>query len=260
MGGDDAGRTTQSAIRVFKNPLDPARACEVGTPVPVLPWEGSHRVEWRIQNLDADRKLQQVKVSGMEVPAGKSMASPPFAAAGVRGILRFWPNGYFNSSQRRERGEMDLGGLNADAWCALGVFVPRGTRWRLRFFVGDKASPWRETYWNDGVTVTQLWTPAEADPPPNLEQGIVVGVEISHNLRDNPLREDPKRCTMDSLATRVFMPKVELQVSGSDAAKLMHTSPRLAKPWLLSADALQLPHLSARRQRTAAVPKRCGET
>ena len=38
---------------------------------------------------------------------------------------------------------MDLGGLNADSWCAIGLAMPEGTKLRFRLHVGRPLSQWR---------------------------------------------------------------------------------------------------------------------
>lgn len=229
-----------AVTKTFKNPSDPMRQCEIGVPPPLLPWESHHKVDWKIEELDADRKLLQVKYHGLEIPPGKFIASPPFEAGGVKGYLRFWPNGYFNNSQKRERGEMDLGGLRAHAWCALGLFCPRGTHLKFRFFVGDQLSNVRECYWMDGTMVNQLWTP-DALEPPKLDS-FSVGVEIIKNFRQLHVAESVQRtCTAGgkpgSRGRRLSEKEKGLGVPllRSVEPRLEETfpSPRLMKPWQL---------------------------
>eukprot|EP00746_Dinoflagellata_sp_MGD_P156635 gnl/MRDRNA2_/MRDRNA2_85910_c0_seq1.p1 gnl/MRDRNA2_/MRDRNA2_85910_c0~~gnl/MRDRNA2_/MRDRNA2_85910_c0_seq1.p1 ORF type:complete len:465 (-),score=89.22 gnl/MRDRNA2_/MRDRNA2_85910_c0_seq1:38-1432(-) len=238
--GHETDPVSGQVYKTFKNPGDPARACEVGGPPPLLPWEKNQRVEWVIDELDADRKLLQVKYHGLEIPPGKYISSPPFDAAGIRGFFRFWPNGYFSNIQKRERGEMDLGGLRADAWCAIGVFFPHGTHLKFRFYVGDEYSTERECYWNDGALVKQIWTP-DALEPPKLES-FSVGIEVTRNLRQLHVAENIQRaCTAGSksgargrlLSDKEKQAGVPGMRSLEPPALEKLPSPRLIKPWEL---------------------------
>lgn len=236
----------EARVSRTKDPRDPLRCCEVGLSAcpPLLPWESCHRVEWRLENLVYNRERQYVSVAGMEISPGRYMSSSPFRAGGISGIFRFWPNGFFNTSQRRERGEGDLGGLVADSWCAIGLFTEtRSASLQLRFFVGDRSSSFRNAYFDTGCSVNQIWTPSASEPPEGIEQGLTVGVEILDNTRENALREVPAKCgeKRDSLASKVYMPKIELRFRGSERAELMHASPKLSKHWQVNAQTVTLP-------------------
>jgi len=244
--GHEIDPVSTQTCKQFKNPREPVRGCEVGGPPPLLPWEKSHRVEWVIDELDADRKLLQVKYHGLEIPPGKYISSPPFDAAGVRGHFRFWPNGYFSNIQKRERGEMDLGGLRADACCAIGVFFPRGTHLKFRFFVGDEFSTVRECYFNDGALVKQIWTP-DALEPPKLDS-FSVGIEVSRNLRQLHEGQSIKRACEGGgphgARGRILSEKEK--GAGVPAVRTLEPpaleclpSPRHIKPW-------ELPHVPQR--------------
>lgn len=247
--GHETDPVSAQVYKTFKNPGDPSRACEVGGPPPLLPWEKTHRVEWVIDELDADRKLLQVKYHGLEIPPGKYISSPPFDAAGVRGFFRFWPNGYFSNIQKRERGEMDLGGLRADAWCAIGVWFPHGTHLKFRFFVGEEMSSERECYWNDGALVKQIWTP-DALEPPKLDS-FSVGIEVTKNHRQLHIAESMQRaCTAGGKPGshgRILSEKEKH--AGCPGVRTLEPpalealpSPRLLKPW-------ELPYIPQRERK-----------
>jgi hypothetical protein len=86
----------------YKDALDPHRQCEVGTIPPLLPWEISHVVEWRIEHLvTGPTRGHPVTHGSTVVRPGISLASPPFRAAAVSGFLRFYPSGYYTEAQRR---------------------------------------------------------------------------------------------------------------------------------------------------------------
>ena len=53
---------------------------------------------------------------------------------------RFWPNGLFGNTTKKARMSTDLGGLNADSWCAVGLAMPEGTKLRFRLHVGPSLS------------------------------------------------------------------------------------------------------------------------
>lgn len=238
--GHETDPVSARMYKTFKNPGEPTRACEMGGPPPLLPWEQHHRVEWVIDELDADRKLLQVKYHGLEIPPGKYISSPPFDAAGVRGFFRFWPNGYFSNIQKRERGEMDLGGLRADSWCAIGVFFPHGTHLKFRFFVGEEFSSERECYFNDGALVKQIWTP-DALEPPKLDS-FSVGIEVTRNHRQLHVSESIQRaCTAGGKpGARGRLLNDKEKQAGVPGMRTLEPpalealpSPRLMKPWEL---------------------------
>lgn len=192
--------------RTYKEQHDPSQMCETSVSPPLLPWEVSHVVEWRIQNLSLSRKGSPVMYGGVVVRPGRSLASPPFLAAGVNGFLRFWPTSYWTETQRRKKRENTLceddeaTGLfenngstvrrdltlppHHTSWCSIGLFVPEGTRIHMRFFVlGGATSDVRENYWNAGVHPNQIWSPPETEAPPDWKEGdsVTVGVEIFRN-------------------------------------------------------------------------------
>lgn len=159
----------------------------------MLPGEQCHRVQWTIKGLRFDRKLLQLTHGSVEMPPGKSIASPPFRAGGVCGYFRFWPNGFLSNSQRRRADGHDLGGLVGNSWCCLGVFLPGGSHLRVRFFCGEAKSQFKTVYWNQGTNVQQLWTPT-ATQPPNFDDlsDFPVGIEIAANYReDNVNKRSP---------------------------------------------------------------------
>lgn len=181
----------------YKEALDPHRQCEVGTVPPLLPWEISHVVEWRIENLMIGKlKGSPVMHGPIVVRPGISMASPPFRGAGVTGYLRFWPAGYWTEAQRRlkttvsaphfmsdERNQSPYPMPPADAWCCIGCHVPAGTHLQFRFFAGNKKSCKRQCFWHDGNFPGMLWSPDDLARP-ILGEGdtFTVGIEIFRNL------------------------------------------------------------------------------
>lgn len=183
--------------RVYKDDL--SHMCEMGTPMPLLPWETAQVVEWRIEGLRLSHKGSPTFYAGMEVRAGSSIASPPFRAAGVCGFLRFWPRGYWTESMRRRKasappGMEDLaaGGPchlpGPDAWCCLGACMPVGSHLALRFFILDEKSERKECFWCEGTSASQLWAPSAKAPNPKSNETIVVGIEILHNYDSTDCR------------------------------------------------------------------------
>merc|ERR1719401_2982544 len=85
-----------SGKRSYKDFRDPAHMCETGAAPPLLPWEVSHVVEWRIEGLTVSRKGAPAMYAGVPIRPGTSIASPPFRAGGVCGSLRLWPAGYYS--------------------------------------------------------------------------------------------------------------------------------------------------------------------
>lgn len=165
-------------VRKSLHPIGDSSAASLPAPV-----EERQRVEWHLKHLEMDLKLQQVKYKGLLMQPGRHIASQCVHLAGVQGFLRFWPNGYFNYTQSgRFKSEFDLGGMRADSWCAVGLFMPSGTHFKVRFFVGDERSEPRECYWSDGSLVRQIWMPDAKEPPQDLHD-LVVGVEVFKNCR-----------------------------------------------------------------------------
>lgn len=193
--------------RTYKDALDPARTCELCGPPPILPWETSHVVEWRIEGLQLSCKGSPVAYRGMPLRPGGSIASPPFQAAGVSGFLRFWPMGYWTGTQRQRKSAIPPGteALVAGApsqlpstssWCCLGVCLPPGTHLVVRFDVHGLKSPAKECYWEVGTSAAQLWAPPESEAPADLVAAIgpvVVGIEILRNLAADHCVPRPER-------------------------------------------------------------------
>lgn len=195
--------------KLSKATFDPVHACELGSQNEMLPWELHHVVEWRIRGLTWTRR--GVMQWGRCLQPGDYISSPSFAAAGVRGNLRFWPAGYFNEAQRQAKNRKpahlaaeELAAKapvrvhalesmpNPNAWCCLGASLPQGTHLDMRFFVGSASSNKRECYWRQAVHAAQLWTPNDRRPPKEvLEQTeadhLIVGIEIFRN-RNGPHR------------------------------------------------------------------------
>jgi hypothetical protein len=145
--------------------------------------EECQRADWHLKQLTKDLKLVQVRYKGLLVHPGKHIASQCVSLAGVQGFLRFWPNGYYNFTQSKHfTSDFDLAGLHPDSWCAVGLFMPPGTHFKMRFFVGEEWSEPRECYWSEGSRVPEIWTPDAKEPPANLED-LVVGVEVVKNCR-----------------------------------------------------------------------------
>eukprot|EP00929_Paragymnodinium_shiwhaense_P054521 TRINITY_DN27338_c0_g1_i1.p1 TRINITY_DN27338_c0_g1~~TRINITY_DN27338_c0_g1_i1.p1 ORF type:complete len:422 (-),score=56.20 TRINITY_DN27338_c0_g1_i1:115-1380(-) len=148
----------------------------------------AERVEWKIGPFETD-PLEIVSCRKLVIPAGRSMTSASFPLAGDEGCLRFWPNGFLSQPQRRSRGKGRTGIDESfiEAWCAVGLFMPKGTKLRLRFFVDDDVSEIRDCYWMGGSSDLQnMWLPSRAHPPKALAApggcAVVVGVEILENL------------------------------------------------------------------------------
>lgn len=185
----------------YKDMLDPHRQCEVGTIPPILPWEVSHIVEWRIENLLIGELTGCPVTHGpVVVRPGISLASPPLRAAGVCGILRFWPAGYWTEAQRRLKVQVSAPHFRSDeqikgpypmpapdAWCSMSLNVPAGTHLVFRFFTGGKDnriySDRRNCFWHEGNFPGMLWSPDNLDRPV-LKEGdtFTIGVEIFRNL------------------------------------------------------------------------------
>lgn len=181
----------------YKEQLDPHRMCEVGTIPPLLAWETSHVVEWRIENLlIGPSSTCPVTHGPMVVRPGSSMASPPFRGGGVSGFLRFWPAGYWTEAQQRLKVHCSAPHFSADvkvqgpypmpppeAWCCLGIMMPAGTHLVFRFFAGDKKSEKRQVFWHEGSHPGMLWAPESLERP-RMKPGdsLTVGVEIFRNL------------------------------------------------------------------------------
>mmetsp|Transcript_66868 Transcript_66868/g.131606 ORF Transcript_66868/g.131606 Transcript_66868/m.131606 type:complete len:248 (+) Transcript_66868:2-745(+) len=199
--------------------------CETGVAPPILPWEVAHVVEWRIENLTVSRKGAPCMYGGMPLRPGTSIASPPFRAAGVCGVLRFWPVGYYSEPQRRRKSTVPPGSDDAassatdgahrpirapahDSWCCLGVSsLPHGTRLQLRFFIGSAKSDKRDCCWREGVHASQLWAPpGRTEAPPDVKNGepLIVGVEILRNYDGQHWGKTPGKptTTMSSVSLR----------------------------------------------------------
>lgn len=185
----------EGGSRMYKDIHDPTHMCETGTPPPLLPWEMSHVVEWRIEGLGLSHRGCPVTYAGMVVRSGACIASPPFRAAGACGFLRFWPAGFFTETSRRKKASLPPGPADpapsSDAWCCIGASMPTATHLKFRFFIGDGTlsgenltkSSKRECFWSEGTHVGQIWAPPATDPPAALRESshIIVGMEIYQN-------------------------------------------------------------------------------
>ncbi|CAE6953938.1 unnamed protein product, partial [Symbiodinium sp. CCMP2592] len=108
------------------------------------------RADWTIRRLKVDMKTVQVKYRSLLVPAGQYISSAHFRLGRQTAALRFWPNGLFGNATKKARVRMDLGGLNADSWCAIGLAMPEGTKLRFRLHVGQDLP--MATDWIDGAS------------------------------------------------------------------------------------------------------------
>jgi len=200
---------SKTGERSFKDPNDPAHMCELGPSPPILPWEHSHVIEWRIEGLKPALPGRPMEHAGIQIRPGQSIASPPFRAAGVCGFLRFWPAGYWTESQRtrkcsevrnvevpdpRHGGPERCRPPSATSWCCIGACLPSGTNLSLRYFVNEASSQERECYWSEGAHVHQLWGPKSSRPPYQNAIGrngkcepitLIVGIEIYKNLSEH---------------------------------------------------------------------------
>lgn len=228
-----AEKSSVSVKQVFRSfsslLLEDSYAVSVSSPV-----EERQRAEWCLKHLEKDMKLQQVKYRGLLMNPGKHMTSQCVVLAGVQGFLRFWPNGFFNPTQSsRFKSEHDLGGMRADSWCAVGLFMPPGTHFKVRFFVGEERSEPRDFYWSDGSMNQQIWMPHAKDPPKHLED-LVVGVEVFKNCRHLrpyeakplPLRSSPRSGVLPGHMGY----SGAAQRSPRQLAPLAPMSPRMAQP------------------------------
>jgi hypothetical protein len=188
----------RGGLVAHKDMLCPDRQCEIGTVPPLLPWEMSHVIEWRIENvIISPVRGAPVKSKGDQVVRpGMSLASPPFRGAGVCGFLRFWPAGYWTEAQKRMKEMVSAPHFKSDksicgpypmpppdAWCCLGCVLPAGTHLVLRFFAGDQKSEKREVFWHEGNFPGMLWSPEHLERPVLREgDSITVGVEIFRNV------------------------------------------------------------------------------
>eukprot|EP00929_Paragymnodinium_shiwhaense_P047801 TRINITY_DN24255_c0_g1_i1.p1 TRINITY_DN24255_c0_g1~~TRINITY_DN24255_c0_g1_i1.p1 ORF type:complete len:412 (-),score=51.77 TRINITY_DN24255_c0_g1_i1:268-1503(-) len=153
---------------------------------PPAAWEEGQRAEWVIKGLVMDERLKKLRKDGILVEAGQHIISKTFTLAGETCTLRFWPNGYFSKSQQEIVGPRNvaMGGLDRDAWCAVGLFMPPSTHLRIRFIVGDARSEVREVFWSSGTCTQQIWVPKERGIPYKaLEDGLIVGVEVLQDMR-----------------------------------------------------------------------------
>lgn len=182
--------------RTNKDLLDPVRMCEVGSIPPLLAWETSHVVEWRVDNLNTGTTPGAPMRHGPTIiRPGTALASPQFRAAGICGVLKFWPSGYWSEAQQRAKrahaaphisfDEQTKGPHpmpSPDAWCGIGLSVPAGTHLVFRFFVGDFKSEKRECFWHDGNFPGTIWAPAGMKRPVmHLGDSVTCGIEIFAN-------------------------------------------------------------------------------
>mmetsp|Transcript_6949 Transcript_6949/g.12275 ORF Transcript_6949/g.12275 Transcript_6949/m.12275 type:complete len:383 (-) Transcript_6949:83-1231(-) len=189
-----------TGARNYKDETDAHFAVDVGTASSILPWEKSHVVEWRIHGLQlaGSEKGLPVLLNGAQMRAGQSIASPPFRAAGVCGVLRFWPVNFWTEPQLRKKaaepgfdvdkekeGYYLMPGVNT--WCCLGVDLPPGSHLQLKFYVGRYRSDLRECFWAKGTSGGQLWAPDGKRPPQEVrdldgkDDYLTVGIEIIRN-------------------------------------------------------------------------------
>jgi hypothetical protein len=151
------------------------------------------------------------------VPPGHFIGSPPFAAAGVSSIfMRFWPTGYLNSIQKRDKYRF-TSKKQILGWACIGLYAPTGTALRVQFYIGDKQSDVIDIYFDDKSTHTcQLWQPPVKETP-EFEDGeeLVVGCDIFQNLRF-------KRFTAASEPRLTTLGKGHLTRCLSSAAPTLH--------------------------------------
>eukprot|EP00929_Paragymnodinium_shiwhaense_P019973 TRINITY_DN13451_c0_g2_i1.p1 TRINITY_DN13451_c0_g2~~TRINITY_DN13451_c0_g2_i1.p1 ORF type:complete len:494 (+),score=99.69 TRINITY_DN13451_c0_g2_i1:162-1643(+) len=188
-GIDMQGRST------YKDTSDLAHTNDLGNSTNIMPWENSHLVTWRIDNLVVSSKGRRVRYGtdgGIEVVPGKAIASPVFQAAGLSGFLRFWPAGYWTESQRKRKAAeppWDVKGPFPEpapqAWCCLGACFEVGTDITFRYFVDTDQSAVRRCYFNSGTSPKRLFAPLAYEPPESLVEtkSIIVGIEIFRNNR-----------------------------------------------------------------------------
>lgn len=176
----------------YKDDTDPELMCEMLSPPPLLPWEVSHTVEWRISNLQSDPRWTAPKIGQLRWAPGKHIDSPPFGAAGARGFMRFWPGGQLSVCQQRLRQNITPTAAPLDnslqhpagaRGCCIGLVMPPGAHLIVRFFVGASRSKPREVCWSYGGNAAQVWAPVQ-ESPPSVPEGdcLVAGVEILKNF------------------------------------------------------------------------------
>ncbi|CAK9012700.1 unnamed protein product [Durusdinium trenchii] len=148
--------------------------------------EPSHRADWTIRRLKVDLKTLQVKYWNLFVPAGQYISSAYFQIGEDTASMRFWPNGYFGKATRKNRMRTDLGSLEPDSWCAIGLVMPEGTKFKFRFRVGNHWSDVRTCHWQAmGSVMEQIWAPPQQEP--GDLKNLVVGIEVLQDLKANPL-------------------------------------------------------------------------
>eukprot|EP00928_Gymnodinium_smaydae_P045798 TRINITY_DN30486_c0_g1_i1.p1 TRINITY_DN30486_c0_g1~~TRINITY_DN30486_c0_g1_i1.p1 ORF type:complete len:433 (-),score=96.54 TRINITY_DN30486_c0_g1_i1:255-1553(-) len=178
--------------RTVKDQHDRLHMVETGVPAPLLPWETSHRIEWRIVGMRHSQRGSPVTYGGMRIAPGVSIQSPPFQGGGINGTLRLWPAGYHTTAQTQLKQKMVTlpGGACCDdppagkQWCCVGLCgVPAGTCLVVRFFIGDMMSARRRCTWSEGHHTKQVWAPLLDDVPQQLIEAteLTVGVEIFAN-------------------------------------------------------------------------------
>eukprot|EP00933_Yihiella_yeosuensis_P082028 TRINITY_DN95765_c0_g1_i1.p1 TRINITY_DN95765_c0_g1~~TRINITY_DN95765_c0_g1_i1.p1 ORF type:complete len:511 (-),score=61.61 TRINITY_DN95765_c0_g1_i1:118-1650(-) len=187
----------QDGRRTFKDTLDPLH-CSESIIAPLLPWEQSQVIEWRIEGLAYPTGGRPVSYHSRKIEHGRCLASKPFRAAGVCGYLQFWPVSYWTETQMRVKSQSAVTKLEEstcqpmpswNTWCCVGACMPIGTNLECRFYIGDVKSDWRDTYWQRGIDAGQLFAPeAHGGGPPahiraslNNGEPLVVGMEIRRN-------------------------------------------------------------------------------
>jgi hypothetical protein len=156
------------------------------------------RVDWTISKLTSDA-AGLVWRSTLLLSGNRYIESSRFNFAGHIGYLRFWPNGHLSPCQQMTQTERILVTDNemSKSWCTVALFLPRGTRLKIRLFVGNEVSEVRDCFWGHGVSVHQSWSPPSAKPPDSMKE-LTVGAEVVRGFCDGaapaPYRVTTPRC------------------------------------------------------------------
>lgn len=223
--------------RTRKDDTDPSLMCDSNSAPSLLPWEVCHIVEWRLANLLNQPMWKMPKIGQLPWPRGKHIDSKPFAAAGARGFLRFWPGGQLNVCQQNMKSFPDLRSCGpvddshdhapGAQGCCIGLMMPPGTRLKVRFYVGASRSKVKEIFWSGGIHAAQVWSPIE-ECPPCLADGmpLIAGVEILKNF-NGVFRKPRVQRGLDEATKRSLKPLVrELGVPGvCNGVCRVHRSP-----------------------------------
>lgn len=254
-----------NGARTYKIPEDSHLSCEMSIAPPLLPWEQSHIVEWRIYGLDYSGTHRGLPVyyHGRHVRHGTSIASPAFRAAGVCGYLRFWPVSYWTEPQLRKKssvpglkGEKDNPSTgiclpSANSWCCIGMCLPPGSHVQAHFHVGQFRSELQECFFSKGTSGGQLWAPKGLAPPEEIRTmskgtPLVVCVEIVRNKGVLHQKPSVKRVH----EKHRFNTRPALNPVGSIVARMPPGSSKLL------GRAMSEPALEAKAGRPATVPGR----